>query len=128
MTKTYEDIKALLDCELDTISKKQEISEQDLDALDKMIDIIKDMDEMEAMQMSGGMSGARASYGTMMPYMGAGYYNDDATYGRGGRNSYGYNQNYTQGGNSGRNYGNSGGSYGRYDEMNGRMMPGRDWG
>ena len=126
MTKTYEDIKALLDCELDNISKKPELSDQDLHNLDKIIDIEKDMEEIEAMQ-TGGYSGARGSYG-MMPYNGTIYYEDGSSYGRNGnsgRSNYGYNQGYAQGGNSGRGYSNNGSSYGRYDEM--RMMPRDNW-
>lgn len=126
MTKVYEDIKTLLDCELENISKKPEISEQDLHELDKAIDILKDMYELDGMQ-NGGYSGARGSYG-MIPYTGAIYYEDGSSYGRNGnsgRSSYGYNQGYAQGGNSGRSYANNGSSYGRYDEP--RMMPRDNW-
>lgn len=125
--RVYEDAKELVEREIEDIVKKDEMSPTELDILDKLVDISKDICEMEQMK-SGGYSG-RSSYG-VMPYYGMiGY--EDASYGRGGnRSGANYNQgNYAQGGNSGRNYaGNNSGrnSYGRgYDDM----MPNRqiDW-
>ncbi|MCR5503423.1 MAG: hypothetical protein K6F53_10475 [Lachnospiraceae bacterium] len=122
MNKMYEDVKCLVESEIDIISKKTEMSEQDLMSLDKLIDIVKDLHEVEAMETNG-YSGK-----VVMPYYGYIGYDDGNSYGRGGnRNGSNYNQgNYAQNGNSGRNYANSGrNSYGRGYDDDMRMMPER---
>lgn len=118
MHKIYEDTTELLNCEIEEISKKKELSDADVENLYKMVDIIKDFYEIDNMGSKVGYSGA--SYG-MMPYWGT--VNYDETLGRSGRS----NNNYNPNGNSGRNYSRT--SYGRNydDEM--RMAPERrmDW-
>ena len=95
------------------------MSDQDLVALDKLVDVKKDILSIEAMETGGGYSGR--SY--TMPYWGSVGFDDGQ--------SYGSRMRYNQGNMSGRNYANNGGrsSYGRSsygDDM--RMMPGqREW-
>lgn len=116
--RVYEDTKELVEKEIDEIVKKGEMSPTELEQLYKLIDIAKDICEIEEDKM-GGVSG-RVSYGTM-PYWGQISY-EDSSYGRNGRSGTNYNQN-----GSGRNYNNGRSSYGRdYDD---RMMPDRrmDW-
>ncbi len=119
MDKMYDDIRELIDCELEAIAKKSELSEQDVANLYKMIDVVKDIEEIKSMEMGGGYSGK--SYN--MPYWGSVGFDDGQ--------SYGSRMRYNQGNMSGRNYANNGGrsSYGRSsygDDM--RMMPGqREW-
>lgn len=122
MDKRYEDIKTLIECEIDDVLKKDDITPADLDLLDKGVDILKDIDEMTSMEMPG-YSGGRYGY---MPYRGyLEYESDGSSYGRSRMSNY---NNYAQNGSgNGRgNYNNgNGSSYGRYDDM--RMMPNRDW-
>lgn len=129
-TRLCEDVKQMVEKEIDTIVNKEEMTPDDLENLGELVDILKDLHEMDDTQ-SQGMSGR--SYG-IMPYYG--YIGYDEPYGRsgakGGRtsnngtspnggSSYG---NYAQGRPNRMNY-NDGLSYG-YDDM--RMMPrGSEW-
>lgn len=116
MDKMYDDVKSLLENEFDVILKKDELTPTDLDVLDKGIDIIKDICEIENMSSSIGMSGGRymggSSYGSM-PYNGIVYYNDGQSGNRGDRSSY--------------NPSRSSGRYGYYDYDNRMMDNRRDW-
>lgn len=132
MERLYEDVKQMVEKEMETITKKDEMSPTDLESLDKLIDIAKDVCEMDEMKM-GGYSGRAsyanyASYGAM-PYYGAIMYDDNQwSGGRSGNrgSSYGNGNSsgarYARGGNGG----SSGNSYGRYYEDD-RMMPERGW-
>ena len=52
-------------CELEDISKKDKMSMQDLDALGKLVDIVKDIDKIGEMTDSGySQTGYRNSYGS----------------------------------------------------------------
>lgn len=129
MHKIYEDTIELLNCEIEEISKKKELSDADVENLYKIVDIVKDFHEINNMSAGGASYGM--SYG-VMPYWGQISY-DDASFGRGvgGRSGINY-ASYARGGrggNSGRNYANNGNgssSYGRdYDQEEMRMMPNR---
>lgn len=71
--KGYEKIRELIDCEIDKISKKPELTKESLSALDVLVDILKDLDEIDQSQYDG--------YSQR-------YYNQGGYSGRGGR-SYG---------------------------------------
>ena len=43
----YEKIRNLVECEIDKISKKDQLTENSLQVLDKLVDIRKDLDELE---------------------------------------------------------------------------------
>lgn len=138
MERLYEDTKMMVEKEIEAIVKKEEMSPADLDNLDKLIDIAKDVCELDEMK-TGGYSGRAnyanyASYGAM-PYYGYGaiMYDDNQWSG----NRFGDNRGSSYGNNSGARYargnsgannggGNSGNSYGRYYEDE-RMMPDRGW-
>ena len=106
--------------QIDQILAKPDMSPNDLENLGELIDIVKDLSEIkrdEEMPMPG-MSGS--SYGFSVPYWGNfnmedPRYTKGSSYGRSNMN----NNRYV--------YNNNGSSYGRYDDMDGRMMPGRDW-
>ena len=102
-----EDIRQMVEKE---IVNKEEMSPTDLENLGEMVDIIKDLHEIDGSQMPSGMSGGS------MPYYGAIYYDSN----RNGRGS-SYRSNYDG---QGRGY-DTRSSYGRYDDM--RMMPDRGW-
>ena len=113
MDRLYEDVRQMVNQEIEAIVAKEEMSPNDLDMLDKLIDISKDVCEMDSMSMDKGMSG-RSSYGTTMPYWGQISYEDYPNRGssRGRSNMGRYND---------------GSSYGRYDNVDMRMMPRQEW-
>lgn len=84
--KNYDKVKDLVECEIEKIGKMDQLNETALHALDKLVDIRKDIDEIE---MNEGI---------------ADYYEDWAN----GGNSYGRGRSYR-----GRSY-RGGNSYGRY--------------
>lgn len=90
----YEKIRKMVECELDKIAALPELNDTTLMQVDKLVDIAKDINELESQGMSFGGNSQR-SYG--------GSYNGQNSY-RSGRESYGsynngrsYNQGYNQG-------------------------------
>lgn len=114
--KLQDSICHIVEKEIETIVNKDEMTPTELEQLGELVDIIKDIKEIESEDK--GYSG-RVSYGSM-PYWGQINYEDQyrgrigdnrVSYGRDNRPQY--------------NRGNDGGnSYGRYYE-DGRMMPDR---
>lgn len=120
MDKMYDEVKSLIEKEIDEVLKKDDITPADLDTLDKGIDILKDICEIDDMHSMNGMSSGRYpngnSYGSM-PYNGIVYYNDGVSGNRGDR-SYGNSSNRIPGRYS-RDY---------YDQYDNRIMDNRrDW-
>lgn len=107
MERLYEDVKQMVNKEIETITAKPELSASDLECLGELIDIIKDIE-----MMNTDNSTPKGYSGGTMPYYGViGY---DEPWKRDSRVSYGRSNmaRYNDNGN--------GSSYGRYDE---RMMP-----
>ena len=104
MDKMYEDVRQMVSKEINKIVSKPEMSPTDLEQLGEMIDIMKDICEVDNMDSPQG-----SSYGTM-PYWGQISYED-----RPNRSSYGRMGRYNDNSNYGRGY--------DYDN---RMMP-REW-
>lgn len=84
MERTFEDLRAIVMKEIDEINKKGELDENTLVCAYKLIDIVKDIHEIDE-KMNGGYS-----QGGMYPYM---YAMDGNSY-RGNNNSYGYGNSY----------------------------------
>lgn len=90
----YNRIFDMLNCEIEKIENKGELNQASLDNLDKLVDIIKDLQTIEAMNFAeernyGYSNGMDSNRGRMM-------YNDGgASYGRyyRGRNGYSYDNN-----------------------------------
>ena len=77
----YEGVYEMLNCEIDKIEKKGELNSASLDNLDKLVDIVKDLQTIEAM----------ADYDSTEGFSKSGrYYDDDMSYRRGGNYSRGY--------------------------------------
>lgn len=99
--KGYADIRELIDCEIDKIAKKPELTKESLAALDVLVDIIKDLDEISRSQHDGysqryynqgGYSGTGGrSYGKFYN----GWMYDDSD-GYGNRGSYRMNSGYSR--------------------------------
>lgn len=107
MDKMYEDVRQIISKEINKIVSKPEMSPTDLEQLGEMIDIMKDICEVDNMDSPQG-----SSHG-VMPYwnMGQISYED-----RPNRSSYGRMGRY-----------NDNSSYGRYDGYD-RMIPNRvEW-
>lgn len=109
MDRLYEDVRQMVNQEIEAIVAKDEMSPSDLDMLDKLIDISKDVCEMDSMSMDKGMSGARMPY---YGYIGYDEYPNRRDSSRGRSNMGRYNE---------------GSSYGRYDNVDMRMMPRQEW-
>jgi len=60
--KVYEQIKDMLCDELEEIAKKKELTSSNLDVLDKAVDIIKDIDTINAMEQEYGSEGYSNGY------------------------------------------------------------------
>lgn len=82
--KVYEQIKDMLCDELEEIAKQKQLSSSTLDTLDEVVDIVKDIDTIMAMEQEYGYSGndgySQGYYGRMPIYM-----YDDADMAREGR-------------------------------------------
>ena len=79
----YEGVYEMLNCEIEKIEKKGELNSASLDNLDKLVDIVKDLQTIEAM----------ADYDNTEGFSKTGryYYDDnDMSYRRGGNYSRGY--------------------------------------
>lgn len=111
----YSKVRKLVECEIDKISALPEINDTHLAHLDKLVDIIKDIDEIEGNEMSMDGYSQRTMYG---------YYDDGVI--PDGANSYRNGMSYRnyRGGNSyrGNRMYNNGSSYG----MRGYSMHGKD--
>lgn len=107
--KVYYDIKDMLEKELGQIADKRELTSNNLEIMDKVFDIIKDIETICAMREAG-----EEDYSEMMPYY---MYDDGSSYAR-GRGRYAKRDSMgrysSEGGYSGR------GSYdgGSYDSYN----------
>ena len=105
--------------QIDQLLAKPDMSTTDIEILGELVDIVKDLSEVkknDEMSMQG-MSGS--SYGFSVPYWGN-FNMDEPRYTKG--------TSYGRGGNPSVRYYNDGRSYGRYDEMDNRMMPNRtEW-
>jgi len=123
--KVYYEIKDMLEKELGQIANKRELTSNNLEIMDKVVDIIKDIETICAMREAG-----EEGYSEMMPYY---MYDDGSSYAR-GRGRYAKRDSMgrysSEGGYSGRgSY--DGGSYdyrGSYDsyERGGRRGYGRE--
>ena len=82
--KVYEQIKDMLCDELEEIAKQKQLSSSTLDTLDEVVDIVKDINTIMAMEQEYGYSGndgySQSYYGRMPIYM-----YDDADMAREGR-------------------------------------------
>lgn len=87
--ETYDNIRKLVDCELEKIGKMNELNPTSLENVYKLVDILKDLDEVEGKKMDDGYSQR------YMPDMG---------------NSYRRNMNYGRGNSYNRSYNSRGGS------------------
>lgn len=105
----YEKLKKMVECELDKISALPELTDTTLMQLDKLIDIVKDIEELEGEMMPIGGASQRTMYG----YYDDGVTMDGRTSSRGGR-SYGMSYN------NGMSYDN--GRMNRGYSMNGSLM------
>lgn len=107
--KVYYEIKDMLEKELGQIADKRELTSNNLEIMDKVVDIIKDIETICAMREAG-----EEGYSEMMPYY---MYDDGSSYAR-GRGRYAKRDSMgrysSEGGYSGR------GSYegGSYDSYN----------
>ena len=100
----YDDLKEMVEDEIDKIVKKGDLDEKGLMYLDKLVDIAKDVDTIYAMEDYGdenGYSQTRRPYyndGQMMPMMGNSYQRRDSmgmysrNNGNGRYGSYGYSR------------------------------------
>ena len=88
--ENYDGIRKLVDCELEKISKMNELNTAALDNVGKLVDILKDLDEIENDKMDDGYS---QRYN---PTTGNSYMRGGRSYGR----SYGYNRSYNSRGGS----------------------------
>lgn len=86
MERTFEDLRAIVMKEIDEINKKGELDENTLVCAYKLIDIVKDIHEID--EKMNEVSGY--SQGGMYPYM---YAMEGNSY-RGNNNSYGYGNSY----------------------------------
>jgi hypothetical protein len=117
--KIYEDVKELVEDEIHKIVKKDDIDEQCLMHLDKLVDIAKDVDTIFAMndysEEEGGYSQMRRPMyyndGEMMPMNGNSYQRRDSM-GRYSNNRYNMN----------RGYDNRYGGYSREGELANRLQ------
>lgn len=104
--KVYYDIKDMLERELEQIADKRELTSNNLEIMDKVVDIIKDIETICAMKEAG-----EEGYSEMMPY----YMYDDgmggSSYARGGGRGRGR---YAKRDSMGR-YSSEGGYSNRYD-------------
>lgn len=102
MTKVdYSSIREMVNCELEKIGKKTELDKASLENLDKLIDIIKDIDAVEMNEQGYSQRMDGNSYGRY-PYMPNMYYRDGGMDG----SSYGYPYTiYIDEANSNRQYG-----------------------
>lgn len=73
--KVYYDIKDMLEKELGQIADKRELTSNNLEIMDKVVDIIKDIETICAMREAG-----EEGYSEMMPYY---MYDDGSSYARG---------------------------------------------
>lgn len=81
---TLDRIYEMMYCELDDIGKKEKLDSKDVELIDKFVDIIKDINEINSQDMGGysqmgGNSYMRGHSGRMMPMYGRG-----SSYGREG--------------------------------------------
>lgn len=113
----YDDLKEMVEDEIDKIVKKGDLDEKGLMYLDKLVDIAKDVDTIYAMEDYGDESGysqTRRPYyndGQMMPMMGNSYQRRDSM-GRYSNNRYNMN----------RGYDNRYGGYSREGELANRLQ------
>ena len=120
--KLQDNVCRMVEREIEIIVNKEEMSPVELEQLGELVDIIKDIHEIDIDEK--GFSG-RMSYGfNAMPYWGQIGYDDSQWRGRTGDNRVSFGM----GRDSGTRYadGRGGNSYGRYYE-DGRMMPDRNW-
>lgn len=99
---TLDRIYDMMYCELEDIAKKEKLDSKDVELIDKFVDIIKDINEIETSESMDGYS-----------QMNGGSYNNGGSYGNGGSYargrsgrsmaSYGRGSSYARGGRSGRN-------------------------
>lgn len=117
--KIYEDVKELVEDEIHKIVKRDDIDEQSLMHLDKLVDIAKDVDTIFAMndyseEEENGYSQARRpryyNDGNMMPMNGGNSYQRRDGMGRYSNNRYSYDNRY------------SGGGYSREGELANRLQ------
>lgn len=85
---TLDRIYEMMYCELDDIAKKEKLDSKDVELIDKFVDIIKDIDEINGNTDMGysqmnGSSYMRGRSGRMMPM-----YNRGSSYGRSRNNGY----------------------------------------
>lgn len=110
--KVYYEIKDMLEKELGQIADKRELTSNNLEIMDKVVDIIKDIETICAMREAG-----EEGYSEMMPYY---MYDDGTSYARGrGRNArrdsmgrYSNESGYSE---------RNGSSYGSYEKGGQRM-------
>lgn len=81
----YEAAQDMMICELDKLVQKNEVSPTTLDYLDKIVDIIKDLDEVcmneeQRMMQDDGHSSRGRMYGYGSSYRGDGYYRRGSSY------------------------------------------------
>lgn len=93
-TRIYEDIKEMVENELSNIAKKGEIDEKCLTHLDKLVDIIKDIDTITAMKEYSDDDGYSTMY-TPHYYDGGNSYRARDMRGRYSRDD-GYNMRYSR--------------------------------
>ena len=91
----YNRIYDMLNCEIEKIENKGELNQASLDNLDKMVDIIKDLQTIEAMSFAEERNyGYSNNNGMDMGYSNRGRYNDGGNsygrYYRGRPSNYGY--------------------------------------
>ena len=97
--RIYEEGQELLLCELEKLVKNQSITSNQLDFMDKIVDIIKDLDEVSMNEES------RYDYedGNSQRYMPRAYYTRGSSY-RGGSDGSSYGSSYGRRSNMGRMY------------------------
>ena len=98
--ENYDDLKLLLRKELADICKKGSMNMADLDAVYKMIDVVKDLHEIEKMESEAGGYSERGGYarrGYAMNGNGGGYSGEGDSYGMSYDNSYYDNHSYAGG-------------------------------
>lgn len=135
--KVLYDIQDMLEDELKKISKKEDITTMDLDNIYKMVDIVKDVATVKAMQEGGysqdysrgsygGSYGRGGSYNSYEGSYGRGSYDGsyEGSYGRRGRDGdgdgrYSEEGSYRRGRDSMGRYTSRDGSYGSYDGQSG---------
>ena len=77
--RVYEQIKDMLCDELEEIAKKKELTSSNLEIIDKAVDVIKDIDTINAMNEAGYSNEGYSNWGRNPYYM----YDDGSSYARG---------------------------------------------